>query len=180
MASAVLESSYVCAATGAGCTGCRPGPCDARVQRSGSPIEEFGTGAVRQTGGKGRCDLLPHCAILRVSRHMEAGCVKYPERNWEQGMPMHSMLDSAMRHLMQYMDGQEDEDHLAAAASNVLMAMWTEEKIPNMQDIPSRLHGSPEYVSEATEWPSEARPLHVRPSDPPERSEDEGEDGSGS
>jgi hypothetical protein len=32
-----------------------------------------------------------------------------------------------------------DEDHLCAAATNLLMAMWTEENRPNMQDIPSRL-----------------------------------------
>lgn len=52
---------------------------------------------------------------------------------------MHSMLDSAIRHLMKYMDGWQDEDHLCAAATNLLMAMWTEEKHPEMQDIPARL-----------------------------------------
>ena len=66
------------------------------------------------------------------------GVAHYPERNWEKGMPMHCMLDSALRHLAKYMDGQTDEDHLCAAATNLLMAMWTEEKHPEMQDIPSR------------------------------------------
>lgn len=51
---------------------------------------------------------------------------------------MHSMIDSAMRHLLKYIDGQTDEDHLAAAATNLLMALWTEEKKPDMQDIPTR------------------------------------------
>lgn len=113
-------------------------------------MNEFQTGAVRDTGGKGRMDLLPMCALIRVARHMEdaitpdpeTGVPHYPERNWEKGLPMHSMLDSAMRHLMKYMDGQKDEDHLCAAATNLLMAMWTEEKIPEMQDIPSRMEGS--------------------------------------
>lgn len=109
-------------------------------------MNEFQTGAVRDTGGKGRMDLLPWCALLRVSKHMEdailpdpeTGKPHYPERNWEKGLPMHSMLDSAMRHLAKYMDGWNDEDHLCAAATNLLMAMWMEERHPNMQDIPTR------------------------------------------
>ena len=100
--------------------------------------ETFNTGAVRNTGGKGRMDLLPMCALLRVSHHMEDALQIYPERNWEKGIPMHTMLDSAMRHLVKYMDGQTNEDHLSAAATNLLMAMWMEEKKPDMQDIPSR------------------------------------------
>lgn len=101
-------------------------------------MQEFETGAVRDVGGKGRMDLLPWRALIRVSKHMEDACTHYPERNWEKGLPMHSMLDSAMRHLAKYMDGWTDEDHLCAAATNLLMAMWTEEERPSMQDIPNR------------------------------------------
>ena len=103
-------------------------------------MTNYDTGAVRDTGGKGRMDLLPMCALLRISKHMEDALTHYPERNWEKGLPMHSMIDSAMRHLAKYMDGQTDEDHLSAAATNLLMAMWTEEKKPDLQDIPARLH----------------------------------------
>lgn len=102
-------------------------------------MQEFETGAVRDTGGKGRMDLLPWCALIRVSRHMEDALTHYPERNWEMGLPMHSMIDSAFRHLAKYADGCNDEDHLCAAATNLLMAMWTEEKKPEMQDIPTRI-----------------------------------------
>lgn len=109
-------------------------------------MTDYTTGAVRDTGGKGRMDLLPMCALIRVSKHMEDAVIPdpktesphYPERNWEKGLPMHSMIDSAFRHLAKYMDGQIDEDHLCAAATNLLMAMWTEEKRPEMQDIPTR------------------------------------------
>lgn len=102
-------------------------------------MEEFETGAVRDTGGKGRMDLIPWCAVRRISRHMEDALTHYPERNWEKGLPMHSMIDSAFRHLAKYTEGMTDEDHLCAAATNLLMALWTEENRPNMQDIPSRL-----------------------------------------
>lgn len=118
----------------------------------------YETGAVRDTGGKGRCDLLPHSALLRVARHMENSLADHEERNWERGLPMHCFLDSAMRHAFKYMDGQTDEDHLAAAATNLLMALWTEDHLPAMQDIPTR----PGYVSEGTGHPSETREEGVR------------------
>lgn len=84
-------------------------------------------------------DLIPWCAVRRISRHMEDALTHYPERNWEKGLPMHSMIDSAFRHLAKYMEGMDDEDHLCAAATNLLMALWTEENRPSMQDIPTRL-----------------------------------------
>ena len=40
----------------------------------------------------------------------------------------------------EYLDGATDEDHLCAAAWNCMCCMWTEEKRPDLIDIPSRLH----------------------------------------
>ena len=102
-------------------------------------FKDFGTGAIREDKtGKGRCDLLPPCALIRLSKHFEKGAADHGERNWEKGIPMHSFLDSALRHLFKYLDGMDDEDHLCAAAWNIICAMWTEEKHPEMQDIPTR------------------------------------------
>lgn len=106
-------------------------------------LEHFENGAVREDKtGKGRFDLIPWCAIMRVAKHMQQSLEVYSPRNWEKGLPMHSMIDSAFRHLAKYVDGQTDEDHLCAAATNLLMAMWMEEKRPEMQDIPSRRPGT--------------------------------------
>jgi hypothetical protein len=33
-----------------------------------------------------------------------------------------------------------DEDHLCAAATNLLMALWMEDNKPEMQDIPTRIN----------------------------------------
>lgn len=100
----------------------------------------YNTGAVRdRREGKGRCDLLPACALIRLSKHYEKGIKKYGERNWEKGIPISDMIDSGMRHLLKYLDGQNDEDHLTAAAWNILGAMWLEEKHPELQNIPSRI-----------------------------------------
>lgn len=101
---------------------------------------EFETGAVRDMhGGKGRMDLLPWAAIMEVSKHCEEGAIKYGEHNVDKGIPIHSLIDSAMRHLAKYLEGWDDEPHLRAAAWNVLWAIWMEQKHPEMQDIPARL-----------------------------------------
>lgn len=101
---------------------------------------KFNTGAVRDMHeGKGRFDLLPMCVLLRLARHYENGCQKYGDRNWEKGIPCHSFADSAMRHLVKYLDGWTDEDHLIAAIWNLCGLAWTEEKNPELMDIPARL-----------------------------------------
>lgn len=101
---------------------------------------EFETGAVRDiVEGKGRMDLLPWAAIMEVSKHCEAGAKKYGEHNVDKGIPIHSLIDSACRHLAKYQDGWDDEPHLLAAAWNLLWAVQMEIKMPQMQDIPSRM-----------------------------------------
>lgn len=98
------------------------------IQDSGDR-HEFMSGAVRDMPtGKGRCDLLPAAAVLRLSKHFEAGAIKYGERNWEKGIPINSFIDSAMRHILKYILGYTDEDHLCAAAWNLMCAMETEER----------------------------------------------------
>ena len=90
---------------------------------------EFPSGAVRDMAkGKGRMDLLPWLALIRVSKHYEKGAEKYGEHNWEKGIASSSFLDSAFRHLAKYADGWRDEDHLSAAAFNVLGLIYNEEK----------------------------------------------------
>ena len=74
---------------------------------------EFETGAKRDMhAGKGRMDLLPWYGIMEVSKHCEEGALKYGEHNVDKGIPLHSLLDSASRHLAKYMVGMDDEDHL--------------------------------------------------------------------
>ena len=98
---------------------------------------EFDSGAVRDMAeGKGRMDLLPWSAILEVAKHCENGAKKYGEHNVDKGIPVHSFLDSACRHLAKHMDGWTDEPHLVAAAWNVLWAVQMGIKHPELNDIP--------------------------------------------
>ena len=115
----------------------------------------FESGAVRDIqNGKGRFDLLPMCVLMRLAKHYEKGAVKYGERNWEKGLPAHSYADSAMRHLVKYLDGWDDEDHLISAIWNLCGLAWTEEMKPELMDLPGRkseLEGVSPYCIGCTE-----------------------------
>lgn len=96
---------------------------------------EFKTGAKRDMhAGKGRMDLLPWYGIMEVSKHCEEGALKYGEHNVDKGIPLHSLLDSASRHLAKYMVGMDDEDHLRAACWNLLWALNQRETHPELDD----------------------------------------------
>lgn len=98
---------------------------------------KFDTGAVRDmAAGKGRMDLLPWAAIMEVAKHCEAGAVKYGEHNVDRGIPTHSLIDSASRHLAKYIDGWDDEPHIVAAAWNLLWAIQMQIKHPDCVDTP--------------------------------------------
>lgn len=108
--------------------------------------ESFPTGSVRDTrAGKGRYDLLPTRALRRVARHFEAGATKYGDRNWEGGMPICRYMDSGLRHAFNYLEGQRDEDHLAAAAWNILAALETEERV-KAGILPASLDDAPKLA----------------------------------
>lgn len=103
---------------------------------------EFSTGAVRDMhSGKGRMDLLPWAAIMELSKHCENGAMKYGEHNVDKGIPLHSLIDSGMRHLAKFADGWTDEPHLLAAAWNILWAVQMTIKHPELVDVPWRREG---------------------------------------
>jgi len=100
------------------------------VVKDSGQRQKFQTGAQRDTQeGKGRFDLLPVHAITRLAQHFENGAKKYNDDNWRKGIPLNRYLDSAMRHLFKFADGQRDEDHCIAAAWNLLCLIETEHMI---------------------------------------------------
>jgi transcriptional regulator with XRE-family HTH domain len=113
----------------------------ARINDGGTRVS-FDSGAIREGRvGKGRYDLLTPVGLRRLAEWYELGAKKYDDRNWEKGLPISGCMESAMRHWVKYMDGQTDEDHLAAIAWNVFSVMHFEEKMPEIMDIPSRMNG---------------------------------------
>lgn len=86
--------------------------------------ENFPSGMVRDTReGKGRYDLISPYALRRLALVYEKGARKYADRNWEKGAPFGRFLDSALRHIQQFLMGMEDEDHLGHAAWNCFAVM---------------------------------------------------------
>ena len=102
---------------------------DYKIEDSGKR-QEFTTGAVRDTNeGKGRYDLLPPRAIKRLAQHYENGAKKYGDNNWLKGMPTKRMMESALRHAFEALQGMTNEDHLIAAAWNLLGIVELQERI---------------------------------------------------
>ncbi len=94
--------------------------------------QDFDTGAVRDTAdGKPRPNLISPIFEERLAGHLTAGAAKYDDRNWEKGIPLGRTMDSLLRHLRAYREGkrEEEEDHLAAAACNIMFLIHTEEMI---------------------------------------------------
>lgn len=100
---------------------------------------EFRTGAVRDCKeGGGRMDLLPATAIIELSKHCQEGAKRYGERNVDKGIPQHSFVDSALRHLFKYLRGDKDENHIVAALWNVAWAVEQDVNRPELNDLPNR------------------------------------------
>lgn len=57
--------------------------------------------------------------------HFENGAKIYGEHNCEKGIPKWSFIDSGLRHLTQFLNGEDDENHYIAAIWNLWMLMWT-------------------------------------------------------
>ena len=72
--------------------------------------------------------------LLNTSIHFEDGALKYGENNWQKGIPVHCYIDSAIRHYLKSIRGDEDEPHDRAFTWNLLCAAWTCEHIPELND----------------------------------------------
>lgn len=103
-----------------------------QVKDSGAR-QEFETGMVRDTQeGKPRFDLLLPLGLpfheqflTRCAMHLANGAKKYKARNWEQARTQEELeryQASAFRHLVQWLNGETDEDHAAAVFFNLMGA----------------------------------------------------------
>lgn len=66
-----------------------------------------------------------HTMLLEVAKHFEEGCKKYGENNWRKGIPVHCYIDSAVRHYLKFLRGDNDEPHDRAFCWNILCCIWT-------------------------------------------------------
>jgi hypothetical protein len=72
--------------------------------------------------------------MLEVSKHFEEGAKKYGEHNWQKGIPTHCYIDSAVRHYLKFLRGDNDEPHDRAFVWNILCCIWTCIHKPELND----------------------------------------------
>ena len=62
--------------------------------------------------------------FLEVAKHFEEGAKKYGENNWQKGIPVHCYIDSAVRHYLKWLRGDNDEPHDRAFVWNIMCCIW--------------------------------------------------------
>lgn len=75
-----------------------------------------------------------HTMLLEVAKHFEEGAKKYGENNWQKGIPVRCYIDSAVRHYLKWLRGDEDEPHDRAFCWNIQCAIWTCKHKPELND----------------------------------------------
>ncbi len=121
------------------------------VTKDSGKRRHFDTGAQRDVAtNKGRYDLISPIVMDRLAKLMERGAVKYDDRNWEKGMPLHVYVDSGLRHIYKFLEGHRDEDHLIAAIWNFSALLHIEEMIKRGK-LSKDLNDLPNYIEEDNE-----------------------------
>lgn len=103
------------------------------ITKDSGKREQFDSGMVRDVNdGKARFDLMfpldvpyDEQILTRLANLLARGAQKYSERNWEKANSPQEMArakESAIRHLVQWLTDEEDEDHAAAILFNVMEA----------------------------------------------------------
>jgi len=117
-----------------------------KILKDSGKREQFGSGMVREPNlDRGRYDLISPIALRALAVHYERGCKKYSERNWERGGPMSRHLNSAIRHLQDYLEGDRSEDHLSACVWNCFCITHNGEMMKRGR-LPKELDDLPTYV----------------------------------
>lgn len=95
--------------------------------------QEFSTGMKRDVQeGKPRYDLLDRPMLKRWAGLMARGAEKYGENNWKKAETEEELRrfeSSALRHMMQWLDGEIDEDHASACMFNIAGAEMVKSKL---------------------------------------------------
>jgi hypothetical protein len=95
--------------------------------------EEFSTGMVRDTqDDKPRYDLLDWSMLKRWAELMARGAKKYGENNWKKAATQEELnrfKASAIRHCIQWLNEETDEDHGAAVMFNIAGAEMVRQKL---------------------------------------------------
>ena len=81
-----------------------------------------------------RWDLISPIVMRSLARTYAEGAKKRGACNWENGMPVTDLLNHGIAHLYAFLGGDRSEDHLGHAAWNILGAIHSLEKWPELNE----------------------------------------------
>jgi len=104
------------------------------VVKDSGKHETYAGGMQRDTNpGRVRYDLVFDGPLVeRLAQHLTLGALKYSPHNWmkaEGGAELERFRESAVRHFMQWLRGDTDEDHFAAVVFNLNGAEYVKGKM---------------------------------------------------
>jgi len=92
----------------------------------------YASGLHRDSGEKPLYTEVYYPLVKRHAELMMRGAVKYDRGNWKKactGEDLQRFQDSLLRHVQQYLQGDNDEDHLAAVLFNAYGCAMIEDKL---------------------------------------------------
>jgi hypothetical protein len=90
------------------------------------------TGGVKYDAGKADLSLVPYIAIEEEARAFMLGERKYGRYNYTKGLQSHRLIAAALRHIMQYQNGETNDSesgasHLGHARACLAMLLHCEQ-----------------------------------------------------
>lgn len=111
--------------------------------------------------GKPPLGLLSREALVQVARVLAFGAAKYDAHNWRQGIAWQRPLDAAMRHILAFNEGEDNDtetglSHLAHAMCELMFVLefqHTHPELDNRFKHPAGSLAQPEEVVKPAEHP---------------------------
>lgn len=101
------------------------------ITKDSGKRKKWDSGFNRDTDeGKLRYDLIPIELLERLAGLYTRGAVKYGDSNWQKAdtqEEINRFKQSAWRHWMQFLAGENDEDHAVAVIWNIIAYEWHKE-----------------------------------------------------
>jgi hypothetical protein len=131
---------------------------------------EYDTGAVRSADcEQTRYDLISPIGLRALAKTYAEGSSRFGFCNWENGMPVTDLLNHAIAHVYNFLEGDRAEDHLAHAAWNLLGAIHSMEMWPHLNQEWLRGPGcSPAPAATAT---NATQPAPAKPEQPEQQAQ---------
>lgn len=85
--------------------------------------------------------------MIEVSKQFEDGCRKYGLDNWKKGLPARIYVNSALRHYLKWLRGDQDEPHDRAFVWNLMACIWTCRHRPDLNEYIKRSDSNGEELN---------------------------------